>query len=218
MSLGKRDSRPFYFLLVLSILVMGLSQFETQAKERAGTSKQKVKRQRPQKTISIFSLGGGYTIWNESLSGTDAGLNDSGIANYAGLFLMADQMWIRGRVVYNGTLGFGTGKATATGFDQVGYSDSGQRQWTLGYLQGSLLYRTSTYIMLGGGLFGSYRTADWSSATNSDLTIKEKDTFLYGPELSARLMIKRNFIMTQTYATLGASHRSLWRWGVLYAF
>ncbi len=155
-------------------------------------------------------------MWTERFSVEDNLGSAKGLANYAGIFLNLDQSWTKGRAVYGFSLGAGFGKATATGFEGVSYPDSGQRDWTLGYIQGYRYYRLQWNVMIGAGAMVGIRKSDWKSRENTALRAESKalNRVLYSPELLLRWTVSKRLVVFQSIAPMEFTGHTLWRWGI----
>lgn len=164
------------------------------------------------KTFSKLAFGVGLMIYDEEIEAKEGNVTEVGYGNYAGFTLFADQSWTRHRWSYGGSVGIAMGKASAGGFGSITYSDSGRRNWNMGFLEAYTFYRVRPLLMVGGGLFTGYRTADWESTVNSQLEVKDTNRFILGPEFLLRWFINPEFALNQGLVIHDEKGTSLWRW------
>lgn len=204
-------------LVIFSFSMAGSSAFaQAQAPSAKPKSKAKPVANRNSNSLSKTGVGLGYLMFSESLRANDSTQIENGIGNYVGLTVYVDQSWTRGRWIYGGSAGFGSGKATAGGFSAISYPDAGKRTWTLAYLEAAGHYRITSTIAVGAGFLGGSRSADWKSSINGQLQVKGINKVIYAPEYLMRWSPTRRLTLVQSIATPDFRGTTMWRWTAHY--
>lgn len=167
---------------------------------------------------SGWSVGGGYTIWNEEMKIEQAASESSGYANYGGYTLSLERFRISETWLHSALFSYGMGKAVSGGFTgSPAFADGINRAWWATNVSVSSYRRLNSIFMAGLGLIARYRNADWEPKDTS-LTVNSGSKTQFAGQVLLRWRITPHFTFIQAYTPLNFRNSTLWNWSANYEF
>jgi len=192
-------------ILLILFLLFSASSYAQETKTRTRVKKSK------HRMFAPIAIGASYMLWNEDLTISQGASKTKGFANYGGYGFGIEKSWMRGRWLHGGTLMYAFGKATSGGFDSSPtFADGVNRAWWAVQPTYYGYYRFNTTFMLGLGLFGRYRVADWTPM-NPALTVDSGSKVQVSAQLLLRWRINSRLTFIQAYTPINFKN-SMWTW------
>lgn len=168
-------------------------------------------RTRPATSLSYFTLGVGYILWNQDLRLQQSGLVTSAPANYQGMTLNIQRETIYRRWGWSVAGIIGSGRANGGDpFDpSITYSQTKQA-WTMFAVSPRIFYRLSGRVNFGLSVPVMARQVEWTSSTPG-LTVDGGKNFMTSATADLAVRLSNKWELYQGIGPISANGETLWR-------
>lgn len=169
------------------------------------------------RALERWLLTGEYNSWVEKLSiSNNSGGTQDGKASYYGIGVGLEKNF------YYSKWGWGVGGGIASGSAVGGDKNTGLNYfqarvpWTALRITPRIFYRMGPKVDLGFDISSYYKSADWPTGTNGDLTVQSGSKMISGGFLDLRARVGQSFEYIQSFGMVYKDETMYWRVGLAY--